>query len=109
MDTRSFPEVADGRPLPPMADDLMSAGLSPDDARFVATQLRRSGYYLVNPNRLGWADIHRFQDELRKGQDVREDAGGYFIHCIMALFGKKPDPVETYRQAAKQLLEGMDQ
>ena len=105
MDTRSFPEIADGRSMPPMGDQLMSAGLSPDDARFVATQLRRSGFYLVNPDQLGWPDIHRFQDELRRGQGVREDGGGFFIRCIMALFGKKPDPVETYQEAARRLLE----
>ncbi len=108
MDTRSFPEVADGRPMPPMADELMSAGLSPDDARFAATQLRRNGFYLVNPDDLGWRDILRFNEELRKGQVVLEDGGGFFVRCIMALFSKKPDPVETYQEAARRLLEGVD-
>jgi hypothetical protein len=104
MDTRSFPEIADGRSMPPMADELMSAGLSPDDARFAATQLRRNGFYLVNPDQLGWPDIRRFQEELHGGQGVREDGGGFWIRCIMALFGKKPDPVETYKKAAQRLL-----
>lgn len=102
---RSFPDAADGRPLPPMGDELMTAGLSAEDARFVAIQLRLNGYYLVNPDHLGWPDIRRFQDELNRGQGVREDGGGFFIRCIMALFGEKPAPVETYREAARRLLE----
>ena len=101
---RSFPEAADGRPMPPMGDELMTAGLSADDARFVAIQLRQNGYYLVNPDHLGWPDIRRFQNELNRGQGVREDGGGFFIRCIMALFGKKPDEVETYQEAARRLL-----
>ena len=102
---RSFPEAGDGRPMPPMGDELMTAGLSAEDARFVAVQLRNNGHYLVNPDNLGWPDIHRFQDALRNGQGVREDAGGFLLRCIMALFGKKLDEVETYQQAAKRLLE----
>jgi len=101
---RSFPEAGDGRPLPPMGYELMEAGLNDEDARFVATQLRQNGYYLVNPDHLGWSDIHRFQDELNRGQGVWEDGGGYFVRCIMALFGKKPDTVETYQEAARRLL-----
>ena len=46
-DHRSFPDAADGRPMPPMGDDLMTAGLSGDDARFVALQLARNGLTLV--------------------------------------------------------------
>ena len=101
---RSFPEAGDGRPMPPMGDELMTAGLSAENARFVAVQLRQNGYYLVNPDHLGWPDIRRFQAELRQGQGVREDGGGFFIRCIMALFGKKPDTVETYQEAARRLL-----
>lgn len=44
---RSFPEAGDGRPMPPMGDDLMTAGLSADDARFVAIQLAQNGLALV--------------------------------------------------------------
>jgi hypothetical protein len=44
---RSFPEAGDGRPLPPMGDELMTAGLSANDARFVAVQLAQNGYLLV--------------------------------------------------------------
>lgn len=43
QDHRAFPDAADGRPMPPMGDDLMTAGLSGDDARFVALQLARNG------------------------------------------------------------------
>ncbi len=105
MDNRSFPEVADGRPFPPMAHELIAAGLNSDDACFAARMLRQNGYYLVNPDKLGWPDIHRFQDELRQGQGVREDGGGFWLRCIMALFGKKTDPVVSYQKAARRLLE----
>lgn len=101
---RSFPDAADGRPMPPMGDELMIAGLDQDTAAFVARQLRASGYYLVNPDSLGWDDIRRFQAELDRGQGVHEDGGGYFIRAIMALLGKKPDPIETYQEAARRLL-----
>lgn len=47
QDVRSFPGAADGRPMPPMGDDLMIAGLSQDDARFAAIQLARNGLTLV--------------------------------------------------------------
>ena len=104
-DDRSFPGAVDGRPLPPMANELMIAGLSVEDACFVARQLRNNGYYLVNPDHLGWPDIRRFQAELARGQGVREDGGGFLIRAIMALFRKRPDPVETYQEAAKRLLK----
>ena len=57
-------------------------------------------------DRMGWPEIHAFQDELRKGQDVREDAGGFMLRAIKALFGIKPtDPVTTYQQAARALVD----
>jgi hypothetical protein len=101
---RSFPDAGDGRPLPPMGDELMTAGLSAEDARFVAVQLRQNGYYLVHPDMIGWPEIRAFNEELHRGQGVREDGGGFFVRCIMALFGKKSDPVETYQEAAARLL-----
>jgi len=102
---RSFPDAADGRPLPPMAYDLMAAGLSSEDACFVAVQLRRKGFYLIHPERIGWPEIHAFQNELQRGQGVCEDGGGFFVRCIMQLFGAKSDPVETYQEAAERLLK----
>ena len=57
-------------------------------------------------DRMGWPEIHAFQDELRKGQDIREDAGGFMLRAIKALFGIKPtDPVTTYQQAARALVD----
>ena len=44
---RSFPEAGDGRPFPPMMNELMTAGLVAEDARFVAIQLARNGYSLA--------------------------------------------------------------
>lgn len=110
-DHRSFPEIADGRPMPRMGYTLLEASrglLDWDGAAELARSLADEDYYLVRADDLGWADIHRFQDELRKGQGVREDGGGFFVRCIMALFGKKPDPVETYQQAAERLLREAD-
>lgn len=46
-DHRSFPDAADGRPMPPMGDELMIAGLNGEDARFVAIQLAQNGLTLV--------------------------------------------------------------
>jgi len=44
---RSFPEAGDGRPLPPMGDELMTAGLNAEDARFFAVQLAQNGWTLT--------------------------------------------------------------
>lgn len=57
-------------------------------------------------DRMGWSEIHAFQNELRKGQDVREDGGGFMIRAIKALFGvKRGDPVENYQQAARRMID----
>jgi len=57
-------------------------------------------------DRMGWPEIHAFNYALRSGQDVREDAGGYMLRAIKALFGSKPaDPVLTYRAAARAMVE----
>lgn len=101
---RAFPDAVDGRPLPPMADEMMAAGLSDEDARFVARMLRDQGYYLVREADIGWPEISKFNAVLHGGQAVTEDAGGFLARAIMALFGKKPDPVMTYQQAARALL-----
>lgn len=94
------------KPLPPMASELWGAGLSIEDAEFTARMLRQQGYYLINPERLGWSEINAFNAELHKGQSVFEDAGGYFIRCILALFGiKKPAAkIVSYQDAARSLL-----
>lgn len=56
-------------------------------------------------DRMGWPEIDAFFVELRKGQGVYEDGGGYFIRAIKRLFGLKPvDDVLTYKEAAKKLL-----
>lgn len=44
---RSFPDAGDGRPMPPMGDELMIAGLREADARFVAVQLAQNGLTLT--------------------------------------------------------------
>ena len=89
----------------PMEAEIWAAGADLDTAHFVAKQLRQQGYYLVRSEDIGWPEINAFKGELAKGQDIREDAGGYFKRAIMALFGKKYGPVETYQMAAQRLLD----
>ena len=56
-------------------------------------------------DRMGWDEINAFHAELRHGQGVREDAGGFFMRAIRRLFGlPQPDPVENYRDAARRLV-----
>jgi hypothetical protein len=93
----------------PMEPEIWAAGADLDSAHFVAHELRQQGYYLVRADDLGWPEIRAFEAELDKGQDIREDAGGFFIRAIMALFGRKPtDPVTNYQQAAQALLDEME-
>jgi hypothetical protein len=54
---------------------------------------------------IGWDEINAYHAELRKGQDIREDAGGYMLRCIKRLFGSKVDPVTNYQQAAQALMK----
>lgn len=43
--------------------------------------------------------------ELRKGQDVYEDAGGYFERAYMVMLGyRQPDNVRTHESAAADLI-----
>jgi len=57
-------------------------------------------------DRIGWNEIYAFRDELRKGQSIYEDAGGYFKRAIARLFGIVPrDEVVSYRQAAQKLID----
>jgi hypothetical protein len=58
-------------------------------------------------DRMGWVEINAFRTELHKGQDIYEDAGGYFIRAIKTLFGlgyRHRDPVVTYQDAARALM-----
>ena len=93
----------------PMEPELWAAGADIGTAKFVARMLRQNGYYLVNPNHIEWTDIHRFQDEARKGQSIHEDAGGFVARTIKALLRIKTDPVTTYQAAAKAMLDGLKQ
>ncbi len=98
--------VAEMREPLPMEPEIWAAGADLETAHFVARMLRQRGYYLVRPDDLGWPDIRRFQTALHEGQGVREDGGGFFVRCILSMFGVERDPVETYREAARRLLEG---
>lgn len=58
-------------------------------------------------DRMGWPEIHAFNAELRKGQDVYEDAGGYFMRAFRRLFGLRParDEVTTHQEAARAMID----
>jgi hypothetical protein len=56
-------------------------------------------------NAISWPQIHAYHEELRRGQDIYEDAGGFFQRAIRALLGKPSlDPIVSYREAARALL-----
>ena len=56
--------------------------------------------------RMGWPEIRAFEEELDRGQDVCEDAGGFMLRAVRRLFGL-PSPqasVLTYQQAARAMV-----
>lgn len=57
-------------------------------------------------DRMGWPEIDAFQSELRKGQDYREDAGGFMMRAIRRLLGlpSPADEVTTYQAAARAMV-----
>ena len=97
--------IAEMRDPLPMEPEIWAAGADLDTAHFVARMLRQQGYYLVRPDDIGWPDIRSFQEELHRGQGVREDGGGFFVRCILRLSRIKSDPVETYQEAARRMLQ----
>jgi len=96
---------------PPMFHEIMAAGADEETAMLVARMLRRNGFYLVNPDAIGWPEINSFREEIRGGQDYREDAGGFFVRAISKLIGfgaQKQDEIVTHQMAAKRLLQRVD-
>jgi hypothetical protein len=84
----------------------VSSPMSPAEARnlLAATDVDKLLDHAIDA--MGWPEIRAFQDEMSKGQDVREDAGGFFLRCIRALFGgHRRTIVTTYKDAARALLE----
>lgn len=56
-------------------------------------------------DKMGWDEIKAFQSEMAKGQDIYEDAGGYFLRAIGALFGiKGKNELITYQSAMKAMI-----
>src|SRR5690606_2461026 len=56
--------------------------------------------------RMGWAEINAFHAELKRGQSIYEDAGGFFLRAFRRLFGLPPrDEVVTYQEAARAALK----
>jgi len=114
-DNRRWPEAADGLPISDEALLLHAYGADMETARFVARMLKQNGYALGTEedilnaaiDRMGWPQIQAFQAELRRGQDIREDAGGFILRAIKRLFGLPPVPsVQTYQDAARAMIAG---
>lgn len=58
-------------------------------------------------DRMGWPEINAFREELRRGQDIYEDAGGFWMRAIRRLFGL-PSPysvVVSHQDAARALVK----
>ncbi len=61
-------------------------------------------------DRMGWKEIRAFQEELKKGQSIHEDAGGYFMRCYKRLFGIAPrEEVITYKGAMKAMIAAQEE
>lgn len=56
--------------------------------------------------RINQSDLDRFWAEMRKGQSVYEDAGGYLVRCYAALMGLETEDHLTYAKATEILLDG---
>ena len=58
-------------------------------------------------DRMGWPEINAFHAELRKGQSIYEDAGGFMLRAIRRLFGltHDRDEVVTYKEAVRAMVE----
>lgn len=57
-------------------------------------------------DRMGWPEIHAFRDEMKKGQGIYEDAGGYMMRAFRRLFGlpQVDADVVTYQRAARAMV-----
>ncbi|MBT0778028.1 hypothetical protein [Paracoccus sp. pheM1] len=98
---RSFPDAADGRPMPPMGEDLMAAGLSGEDARFVALQLAQNGLMLVPATptaqeAVAWRCKDYADGWVLYGNKRQAECYQRLTGCLMeALYTHPPQPSET--------------
>lgn len=91
-----------------------------DDCRTLADKILRKifdspGKYVTTEkrilelaiDRMTWEEINAYHQELQRGQDVTEDAGGYFLRAIRRLFGlgTTKESVETYKSATMKMVE----
>lgn len=60
---------------------------------------------------MGWPEIHAYRAEMRRGQSIYEDAGGYFMRGLRRLFGlpQIDEEVITYKRAAAAMIESVSQ
>jgi len=54
-------------------------------------------------DRMGWPELHAFFGQ--PSQSPSEDAGGSLLRKIKCLFGIRPDPVESHRDAMRRLVD----
>lgn len=108
---RSFPDAADGRPMPPMGEDLMAAGLSGEDARFVALQLAQNGLMLVPATptaqeAVAWRCKDYADGWILYGNKAQAELYQACTGCLMeALYAHPPQPSETVAEALSGLME----
>lgn len=49
---------------------------------------------------MGWEEIGAYNKEMKRHQQINEDAGGFILRCIGALLGAKPrDNLLSYKEA----------
>lgn len=58
-------------------------------------------------DQMGWPEIHAYQAEMRRGQSIYEDAGGYFMRGLRRLFGlpQIDEEIITHQKAARAMIE----
>lgn len=88
---QSFTDACDGRASPPMACELMTAGLSSSDADFVAGQLAQNGLILVTKTDqakllAALERSKRLRDQYRAALDAERDHS----NPARAILGEKP-------------------
>jgi hypothetical protein len=119
---RSFPAAADGRPFPPMGEELMTAGLSAEDARFVAVQLAQNGLTLVDRRQPAPVDPVAGQEkrieeltsalkEVTLHRDQLLEVSDRLFDDVAALFARQielQDAIENAARMAEQGILSMD-
>lgn len=67
------------------------------------------GRYIIDPSKIGWEDVLRYEAALQKGPFPHEPQESYLIRCLKTLIGI-PEPkdvyVERHEEAVHAMLKG---